>query len=100
MSLSYSFIVDQVGRHAGQSVDLLDFGCGNGAIVLIARQAGHRACGCDCYNGPWAWLFDEVAVNPRLRDHVRRISAYDALPYPDASFDVVTTNMVFEHVDN
>jgi SAM-dependent methyltransferase len=48
---------------------VLDFGCGQGAFVALARREGLDAQGCDWYAGPWAWLFDDVKKNPALRDH-------------------------------
>ena len=77
---------------------MLDFGCGQGEFVALARREGLRAQGCDWYAGPWAWLFDDVKKNPALRDHVRQIEPDGRLPFADASFDAVTSNMVFEHI--
>jgi SAM-dependent methyltransferase len=56
------------------------------------------AQGCDWYAGPWAWLFDDVKNNPALRDHVKRIEPDGRVPFADARFDAVTSNMVFEHI--
>jgi SAM-dependent methyltransferase len=39
-----------------------------------------------------------VKKNPALRDHVRQIGPDGCLPFADASFDAVTSNMVFEHI--
>ena len=77
---------------------VLDFGCGQGEFVALARREGFDAQGCDWYAGPWAWLFDDVKNNPGLRDHVRQIEPDGRLPFADASFDAVTSNMVFEHI--
>jgi SAM-dependent methyltransferase len=77
---------------------VLDFGCGQGEFVALARREGLDAQGCDWYAGPWAWLFDDVKKNPALRDHIRQIAPDGRLPFADARFDAVTSNMVFEHI--
>jgi SAM-dependent methyltransferase len=98
MSLNHAFILEQVRHRAGAGAAVLDFGCGQGEFVALARREGLDAQGCDWYAGPWAWLFDDVKANPALRDHVRQIAPDGRLPFPDARFDAVTSNMVFEHV--
>ena len=98
MSLNHAFILDQVRRRAGERAAVLDFGCGQGEFVALARREGLDAQGCDWYAGPWAWLFDDVKNNPALRDHVQQIAPDGRLPFPDARFDAVTSNMVFEHI--
>jgi SAM-dependent methyltransferase len=98
MSLNHPFILDQVRRRAGEHAAVLDFGCGQGEFVALARHEGFAAQGCDWYAGPWAWLFEDVKKNAALRDHVKQIEPDGRLPFPDASFEAVTSNMVFEHV--
>jgi len=98
VSLNHAFILDQVRRRAGERASVLDFGCGQGEFVALARRDSFDAQGCDWYAGPWAWLFDDVRSNPALRDHVQRIEPDGRLPFPDARFDAVTSNMVFEHI--
>ena len=98
MSLNYAFILDQVRRHAGEGVALLDFGCGRGELVDLARKQGYSAAGCDWYGGPWAWLLDDVMKKPGLGECIHRIEPSGRLPFEDGSFDAVTSNMVFEHV--
>ena len=98
MSLNHAFILDQVRRRAGEGAAVLDFGCGQGEFVALARREGLDAQGCDWYAGPWAWLFDDVKKNPALRDHIRQIAPDGRLPFADARFDAVTSNMVFEHI--
>ena len=98
MSLNHAFILDQVRRRVGESATVLDFGCGQGEFVALARRAGFEAQGCDWYAGPWAWLLDDVKKNPALRDHIKQIAPDGRLPFADASFDAVTSNMVFEHI--
>jgi SAM-dependent methyltransferase len=98
MSLNHAFILNQVRRHAGEGAALLDFGCGQGELVALARRQGFSASGCDWYSGPWAWLFDDVMKNPQLRACIRRIEPSGRVPFDDGSFDAVTSNMVFEHI--
>lgn len=98
MSLNHAFILDQVRRRAGDNAAVLDFGCGQGEFVALARREGMQAQGADWYAGPWAWLFEDVKKNPALRDHVKLIEPDGRLPFTDASFDAVTSNMAFEHI--
>lgn len=66
---------------------LLDFGCGGGERVDQLRRRGYDAAGCD------------IAVPDGAHRSLRAI-AMDPyrLPYEDASFDVVFSVTVFEHV--
>ena len=38
MSLNHAFILDQVRRRAGERAAVLDFGCGQGEFVALARR--------------------------------------------------------------
>ena len=98
MSLNHAFILDQVRRRAASAPPCSTSAAGRASS---SRSRVARVCdaqGCDWYAGPWAWLFDDVKKNPALRDHVKQIAPDGRLPFPDASFDAVTSNMVFEHI--
>lgn len=73
---------------------VLDVGCGNGGVVRGWLDLGCDAHGCDLQfkKGP------EVA--PLIaEDRIRQIAPDPyRLPYPDASFDVIVSNQVLEHV--
>lgn len=77
--------------------DLLDFGCGDGRILqLIQRKLGAqwRAVGFD----PNA---EEVELARGLGLYQRLHVAFgDAVPEPDATFDIVFSNSVLEHIPN
>ena len=70
---------------------MLDLGAGAG-IVPEMNFKGHarRVCGVD--------PDPRVADNPHLDEG--REGVGESIPYPDASFDVVVSDNVFEHLDN
>ena len=79
--------------------DILDAGCGTGLTTLrIAEQ--HP--GCRVYGIDLSPKMIEVARNDaaeRGLDVDLRTGSITDLPYPDAAFDVVLTNIMFHHLD-
>lgn len=74
---------------------VLDFGCGAGAFLALARHAGLDAHGCDTYEGYWRHEGNrpDEAVMPFIRQIV-----HGRVSFPDESFDVIVSNQVFEHI--
>lgn len=72
---------------------LLDVGCGTGALVRAARDAGHRAIGVE--------PDPEMAAlaGSRLGEDVV-VAGLPDLPYADDCFDAVTASFVLNHVDD
>jgi SAM-dependent methyltransferase len=92
---NYEFAADWVQRHAaGSPTRVLDYGCGAGQIVRLLRQQELDAWGCDVYY-EGGDLSSQIPVE--LQPYIRRMAG-TAIPYEDASFDVVLSNQVFEHV--
>lgn len=70
------------GLDAGMSV--LDIGCGSGEFCALVAARGARVCGVDAAPG-----MVEVARRA-VPDADLRVGPIERLPWPDASFDVVT----------
>jgi SAM-dependent methyltransferase len=84
---------------------LLDLGCGRGAVLIAAarRLPTGRAAGADLWtrdqsgNGPAATLANAAAagVADRVEVHTADLTA---LPFPDGSFDVVTSALAIHNI--
>jgi len=95
--------LDRVGLHGNEQ--LLDLGCGRGAVLTAAarRLPAGRAVGADLWsrdqsgNGPEAALANAAAagVADRVEVHTADMTA---LPFPDGSFDVVTSALAIHNI--
>lgn len=87
------WIAEQIGD---EPRDVLDLGCGAGFLSNYLAARGHSVTGIDTTT--------ENLVVAKLHDATRRV-AYQrgdatALPFADASFDVVCAMDLIEHVEN
>lgn len=83
-----------IARHVTlRGADVLDAGCGAGEYVEPLTRLGARVRGVE-------YLAHKVREWERLHPGDRRVTEGDlaAVPFPDASFDVVLLNEVLEHV--
>lgn len=79
-------ILARAGHPVQQDDKILDFGCGRGGMTTALLERGLNAHGCDVV------LEEESARLRRIETDPYR------LPYPDASFDVLISAQVWEHV--
>jgi SAM-dependent methyltransferase len=85
--------------------DVLDLGCGRGAVLIAAarRLPNGRAIGVDLWsfdqsgNRPEATLANAAAAGVADRVEVRSADM-TSLPFPDDSFDVVTSAMALHNI--
>ena len=91
---TYLGILRALGHEPTEASSLLDFGCGNGALVQSLLHAGFEAHGCDL-SFPSDPSTDALRAGGALA--LIQTEPY-RLPYPDSSFDTVISNQVFEHV--
>jgi SAM-dependent methyltransferase len=77
-----------------QSLDVLEIGCGDGAMLELLKARGANACGID------------ASLSGVHRCQQKGLSAQcldvstDGVPYPSCSFDVVISLETFEHLMN
>ena len=79
--------------------DVLDVGCGTGALTVLVKMAvGEKGnvCGVDIAPGMIA-VAQKKAGKYGLHLNFR-IASVTKLPFPDASFDVVTSSLMFHHL--
>lgn len=84
------------GGEPGQPLDVLDVGCGPGALSLLFAERGHRVSGIDI-NEPLIRIARNRAQEQELEVDFRVASA-DALPFDDASQDICLSPELLEHV--
>jgi ubiquinone/menaquinone biosynthesis C-methylase UbiE len=85
------------GIQTGEKV--LDVGCGTGSLTILARIAaadGGEAAGIDI--APKMISIAQGKADRAGLDIDFRVASVDSLPYPDSSFDVVTSTLMFHHL--
>jgi SAM-dependent methyltransferase len=93
-AFSYSYFVNLAAASGGR---ILDYGCGQGQTVALARTHGLDMWGADTFAGFFAGWAD--TLTPGSRDRVRKIENGRA-DYPDNYFDLAISNQVLEHVSD
>lgn len=100
-NVNYLYFVDYVRRATARRPGLrvLDYGCGRGEMVALIRAAGLDCWGADVFYGGADW--DDPELRRQLEaGQVREIAPDGRIPFDDASFDLVISNQVFEHVED
>jgi len=92
--LNLRFYVDFIERASPRRV--LDFGCGDATLVAALRDRGIDAFGADVFAHGLVSL--PTARTLVRSGFVRVIENDDRLPFVNASFDLIVSHMVFEHV--
>ena len=88
----YAHVLDRA--RVGPGTTVLDCGCGAGRFVRLAADRGADVAGIDASGD----LVDIAATRSPRAD--LRVGDFQALPWPDGSFDVVTGFSTFQFADD
>jgi len=79
-----------LGEYLTKAHSALDIGCGDNSILSAYRSADREIWGTD------------LVVHPHLQspEWFRKLGTRGQIPFPDATFDVVTCISVLEHVED
>jgi len=103
LHVNYRFMLSWMHEQsitAGSSARFLDYGCGNGKVVVAARDSGLECVGAETfYEGHSKVQIEDLKKAGLLGGVVYKIDG-GRLPFPDEFFDGVVSNQVFEHVVN
>jgi len=92
------YILSYVDSLKRPGATVLDFGCGSGRVVRLLRNAGYDAYGVDI-RWPGADFYGDIENDPEFPPGtLRYYEEAGPLPFPDATFDVIVSDQVFEHV--
>ena len=91
--------VQRLTRHVDlHGADALDIGAGSGGLAIALAERGARVAAIEPDETRRRWAVARIAGHGvEVRLHA---SAAEALPFPDASFDLVTMDSVIEHVES
>ena len=83
----------------------LDVGCGSGALTIAAAKRNPRAqmVGCDIWSGAYKAVFTKKRCEENaVAEGVSNVRFTEGnavrLPFPDESFDAVTSNYVYHNI--
>ena len=83
----------------------LDVGCGSGALTIACakRNPGAQMLGCDIWSGAYKAVFSKKRCEENAAaEGVSNVSFTEGnavyLPFPDESFDAVTSNYVYHNI--
>lgn len=88
---------ETLSAHVRPGCRWLDLGCGR---RLLPEWMEDRRAELLERSGTVVGVDPEVDLLRRNGDVTRRVAAVGRLPFPDATFDLVTANMVLEHLDD
>jgi ubiquinone/menaquinone biosynthesis C-methylase UbiE len=89
--------VDQALLRPGESV--LDVGCGTGSVTLPAKQrVGKNGSAAGIDPAPEMIAVAHQKANHAGLDIDFRVGVIESLPYPDGSFDAVTSSLMMHHL--
>src|SRR5690349_11539633 len=94
LHVNYKFVVNYALTHAGSGL-ILDYGCGSGEIVREGIRQGLNIYGCEAFYDGSHGVRGHVAdlLGTRILEMPN-----GQIPFPDATFDCIVNNQVFEHV--